>query len=114
MTESIVMKNNESEKNNTPVNIHLMGSEYHVVSPIDEVSNLEKAAHSLDQRMNEIKASGRIVGLERIAVMAALNLSYELMFDQKQLIEKEQIDSHIQKLQEKINFALEQVENIPS
>ncbi|MGX5175539.1 cell division protein ZapA [Aliikangiella sp. IMCC44653] len=61
-----------------PVTVHIMGNEYHVSSPEDQVEALEEAARNLDKRMREIKAGGRIVGTERIAVMAALNLTYEV------------------------------------
>ncbi|MDH5432513.1 MAG: cell division protein ZapA [Gammaproteobacteria bacterium] len=62
-----------------PVTVKILGAEYHVTSPADQIAQLEKAAKELDRRMREIKSAGRIVGTERIAVMAALNLAYELM-----------------------------------
>lgn len=62
-----------------PVNVQILGNEYHVSSPEDEIPHLEKAARELDRRMREIKSTGKIVGTERIAVMAALNLTYELL-----------------------------------
>lgn len=61
-----------------PVTIHILGAEYHVSSPPEQVEALEAAARELDRRMREIKASGNMVGTERIAVMAALNVTYEL------------------------------------
>lgn len=62
-----------------PVSVQILGNEYHVSSPEDEITHLEQAAKELDRRMREIKSSGKIVGTERIAVMAALNLAYELL-----------------------------------
>lgn len=62
-----------------PVTVNIMGAEYHVSSPEEEIPQLEMAAKDLDRRMRDIKKSGRIVGIERIAVMAALNLAYELL-----------------------------------
>ncbi len=62
-----------------PVTVSIMGSEYHVSSPEDQIEKLEAAARNLDKRMREIKSGGRIVGVERIAVMAALNLCYEML-----------------------------------
>ena len=46
---------------------------------------LKAAAKSLDRRMQAIKTAGRVYGLDRIAVMAALNLSYELQQTQQEL-----------------------------
>jgi len=99
--------NSTNSENSTSVSIHIMGNEYHVASPESEVENLEIAARALDKRMKEIKQGGKIVGLERIAVMAALNLSYELMFgDSTSAEETDVINQRIQKIQEKIDTAL--------
>ena len=92
---------------NKPVSIHIMGNEYHVASPDDEVEKLEEAARALDKRMREIKEGGRIMGLERVAVMAALNLSYELMHGKSTSLEETtEINQRMQKLQDKVDNAL--------
>jgi len=92
---------------NKPVSIHIMGNEYHVASPEDEVPKLQEAARALDERMREIKKNGRIMGLERVAVMAALNLSYELMHGESSSAKQsDEINLRIQKLQEKVDNAL--------
>lgn len=65
-----------------PVTVHIMGNEYHVSSPEAQIEKLEKAAKELDRRMREVKSTGNIVGIERIAVMVALNLSYEVLENQ--------------------------------
>ncbi len=90
-----------------PVSIHIMGNEYHVSSPADEVQKLEEAARALDKRMREIKEGGRIMGLERVAGMAALNLSYELMHGESTSAEQTaKLDQRIQNLQQKVDLAL--------
>jgi len=92
---------------NKPVSIHIMGNEYHVASPEDEIPKLEEAARALDKRMKDIKEGGRVMGLEKVAVMAALNLSYELLHgDHTSAEESKEIDVRIQSLQEKIDSAL--------
>jgi cell division protein ZapA len=87
-----------------PVSIHVMGTEYHVSSPAEQVEKLESAARELDRRMREIKAGGKIVGIERIAVMAALNMAYELQ--QGSGFDSEEINNKINTLTENINSAL--------
>lgn len=62
-----------------PVNVSILGKEFQVASPEEEHQQLLQAASFLDKRMREIRESGKVLGLERIAVMAALNLSYELL-----------------------------------
>lgn len=56
-----------------------MDKEYVVACPYDERSALLDAAEFLNTRMREIRDSGKVVGLDRIAVMAALNLAHEFL-----------------------------------
>jgi cell division protein ZapA len=56
-----------------------MEKEYVVACPYDERSALLDAAEFLNLRMREIRDSGKVVGLDRIAVMAALNLAHEFL-----------------------------------
>jgi cell division protein ZapA len=59
--------------------IHLLGNEYQIACKPDEEKALKASAEHLDQQMRQIRDKGKIIGLERIAVMAALNLSHELL-----------------------------------
>ncbi|MFZ2209058.1 MAG: cell division protein ZapA [Porticoccaceae bacterium] len=65
------------------VSIRILDKDYQVHCPPEQQDALLSAAHGLDLRMREIRRSGNVIGLERIAVMAALNLSYELMQAQR-------------------------------
>ncbi len=62
-----------------PVRISILGKEYHIVCPKDERDGLLEAARQLEDKMDEIRNSGRVFGGERIAVMAALNVTHELL-----------------------------------
>ena len=66
-----------SEKETVAVTI--LDKEYLVASPEEEKRELEQSARYLDEKMREIRASGRVFGTERIAVMAALNITHELL-----------------------------------
>jgi len=61
------------------VTITILGKELMVACPEDERPNLVAAARELDQRMREIQEGGKVISGERVAVMAALNLSNELI-----------------------------------
>ena len=61
------------------VTVKILGKDYQVGCPDDQTHHLIDAAIMLDNRMKEIRASGRVIGSERIAVMAALNLAHELL-----------------------------------
>jgi cell division protein ZapA len=59
--------------------INVMGREFRVACPEDEQKGLLEAVDYLNKKMNEIRDNGKIIGLERIAIMAALNIAHELL-----------------------------------
>lgn len=63
----------------TRVSIRILEKEYHVACPPEERRALIDSAELLNSRMREIRDSGKVVGLDRIAVMAALNITNELL-----------------------------------
>ena len=90
-----------------PVTVHIMGNEYHVSSPEDQIEKLESAARELDKRMREIKSGGNIIGIERIAVTAALNMAYEIQLGESSSNQNsEEIERRINQLQQDINSTL--------
>ncbi|WP_372596856.1 cell division protein ZapA [Amphritea sp.] len=60
------------------ISVTLLGKEYVVACPAEAEEELLKAAAYLDKKMQAIRAGGRIIGSEKVAVMAALNITYEL------------------------------------
>jgi cell division protein ZapA len=63
----------------TTVEVKILDKEYLVACPEEEQEALLRAARHLDSKMREIRASGKVFGTERIAVMAALNITHELL-----------------------------------
>jgi cell division protein ZapA len=63
----------------TRVTVRLLDKEYQVACPEDEREALLESADLLNRKMREIRDSGKVVGADRIAVMAALNLSHEML-----------------------------------
>jgi cell division protein ZapA len=61
------------------VSVRILDKEYQVACPTSERTNLLDSAEILNNKMREIYDSGRIVGLDRIAVMAALNMANEII-----------------------------------
>ncbi|HKO88540.1 MAG TPA: cell division protein ZapA [Burkholderiales bacterium] len=61
------------------LDITIMGRSYKVTCSEEEREPLLRAVAYLDQKMNEIKDSGRVGSVERVAVMAALNIAHELL-----------------------------------
>jgi cell division protein ZapA len=62
-----------------PIKVHILGKEYPVACSPEEQHELLIAARYLDEKMRKIRDSGRVIGTERIAVMAALNIAHELL-----------------------------------
>jgi len=63
----------------TRVSVRILEKEYQVACLPEERSELLDSAEYLNVKMREIRDAGNIVGLDRIAVMAALNLAHELL-----------------------------------
>jgi len=61
------------------VTIRILEKEYHVACPAAEQADLLASADMLNRKMREIRDSGKVVGLDRVAVMAALNLANDLL-----------------------------------
>ncbi len=90
------------------VTINILDKEYRVACPPEEQEELLRSASYLNKKMKEIRDGGKVIGTDRIAVMAALNLSHELL---KARSENEFHDttlgSRIRSLQNKIDTALQ-------
>lgn len=59
--------------------INVMGREFRVACPENEQKELLEAVDYLNKKMDEIRDNGKVVGVERIAIMAALNIAHELL-----------------------------------
>jgi cell division protein ZapA len=90
-----------------PVSVHILDREYTVgVSP-DERSGLMAAAKLLDSRMREVRGSNRMAAVDRIAVLAALNLAHELQqLRDEQHARNRDVERTLQDLHRKLDAAL--------
>lgn len=89
------------------VSIRILEKEYQVACPAEEKANLVSAADLLNTKMREIRDGGKVVGLDRVAVMAALNLADELLKCQNGDVElKDIVGSRIASLQDRLDGAL--------
>ena len=59
--------------------ITIMGREFRVACPEEEQAGLLEAVDYLNKKMLEIRDAGKVIGLERIAIMAALNIAHEFL-----------------------------------
>lgn len=99
------MENMKSE----PISVDILDREYQFACEPGEREALKAAAMFLDERMRTIKDAGRLMALERIAVMTALNLSDELLKMQKtEKHRQENVDSRIRMLVNELDDALDE------
>jgi len=94
-------------ENPIPVIVKILDKEYRVGCQPDEQESLLASAHYLDRKMREIRDAGKVIGADRIAVMAALNIVNELL---EQRVEKESgaqtINRRMRNMLNKIEIAL--------
>lgn len=89
------------------VTVSILDKDYQVNCRPDEVAALKKSASFLDEKMREIKSATSVLGLDRISVMAALNIANDLLLQSQR---NEEITtsqtSEIQHLHGKLDQAL--------
>ncbi len=97
-----------------PISVRIMDMEYRVACPPDEEQSLLAAAQHLNTTLQDIRETGKVLGTERIAVMAALNISYELLTAQRRLGELDRdTRARTRALLEQVEEALNRFESEP-
>jgi cell division protein ZapA len=95
--------------NTVNTTIEILGKLYPIKCEESELSFLQQAAEYLNQKMNEVKESGKVINLERIAIITALNLAHQfLQLDQQKSHHMNKINQHISKLQDKLDATINQ------
>ncbi len=90
-----------------PVKVTILDRQYQFACPEKEREALKTAARHLDESMREIKDSGRLMSLERIALQAALNYCDEMLKLRESVnTRREKIDSKIKMLADQLDQAL--------
>lgn len=89
------------------VTVHILEKEYRVACAEQEKDALVGSAHYLSGKMKEIRDTGKVVGLERIAVMASLNIAHELLQHKSRKEDYTQtVSGKVRSLQDKVEAAL--------
>lgn len=95
------------------VTVIILGKEYKISCPPAEKEALRQSARYLDDQMARIKARGSTLGFEKIAVMAALNISHELLQKSREASSSEsEAQRDIKGLEEKVDLALKANQHI--
>lgn len=91
--------------------VFILDKPYRVNCPAEEQEALRQSAAYLDKKMRDIRNSGKIIGLERIAVIAALNISHELLAANRHAKADGQSLESLGKLIARLDQAIEAVNN---
>ena len=90
------------------VTIRILDKEFHVTCPADEEQALRISADLVHRKMREIKDGGKVIGLDRVAVMVALNLANELLkLRSRDQDLKNIVDLRVRSMRERVDAALE-------
>ncbi|WP_376696329.1 cell division protein ZapA [Wenzhouxiangella sp. EGI_FJ10305] len=92
-----------------PVTVRIVDREYRVMCTPEQRRTLMESALFLDQQMREIRDSGKVSSMDKIAVMAALNLAEEVLKLRQQAHDRgDQVDARVRDLADRLDRALEQ------
>ncbi len=85
------------------VDVSIMGRDFTVACTDEERPGLINAVNFLDKKMRDIRDGGKIIGVERIAIMAALNLAHELLNTKSGDVDVGDIKRRISQMQDQID-----------
>lgn len=89
------------------VTVKILDKDYQVSCPPEQERGLTEAARHLDKQMRTVRDSGKVIGLERIAVMVALNTAYQLLNKDEGSETPQAALDDVKKLSDRIDDALQ-------
>jgi cell division protein ZapA len=95
------------------VSVRILEKEYQVACLPEERSELLDSAEFLNGKMRDIRDAGNIVGLDRIAVMAALNLAHELLKRNRNEAIESEVTERVRQMRERVESALNRGAQLP-
>ena len=93
-----------------PLTVKIKEKEYRIACPEEEKDNLKASADLLNEKLNEIKQQGSVIGTERIAIMAALNMSHEILHNKAIVEEHDDMNERIDNLSERISDSMRDIQ----
>jgi len=102
-----------SEKEPAQVTVRILEKEYFISCPQDERAALLDSAEYLNKKMREVRDTGKVVGADRIAVIAALNMANELLRLRKQDAEIQgAVSGRVKHMRERVENALQRTRQL--
>ncbi len=97
---------------NISLDVTIMGREFRIACPEDEREGLMRSVGFLDKKMREIRDAGKVIGVERIAIMAALNIAHELLDSHGHGPSRQELEQKLSNLHAQLDRALTQQDNL--
>jgi len=96
-----------------PVKIVIMDKEFLVACPEEEQAALIRSADYLNDKMKDMQRSGKVIGMDRITIMAALNMAHELLKQGDSDTDLDQsFGNRLFTLQEKIDATMNRIQQV--
>ncbi len=95
-----------------PLTIKILGKEYRIGCPEEEKDNLRASADLLNEKLDEIRNQGSVIGSERIAIMAALNMSHDILHSQTITDKNSDLNERMDALSERISDSMRNIQLI--
>ncbi len=89
------------------LSVLILDKEYQIACGDEERDDLVKAARYLEAKLSDVSKKGKIIGPERAAIMAALNISYELVQANKSSENESQYEERLEKLQSDVRVVVD-------
>jgi len=94
------------------LDVTIMGREFRVSCPEKERDSLLQAVGYLDRKMREIRDSGKVIGVERIAIMAALNIAHDYLNKQGVPADEAAVKASLERIGGLLDQAIAQQDNL--
>ena len=91
------------------VSIDILDKSYQVACEPEQETELKQAASDLDDQMRAIRSTGKVIGLERVAIMAALNLSHQVLVMKSGGQPEDPLEDQLKTISSRIDEALFQL-----
>lgn len=102
-----------SQPKTVSLDVSILGREFRVACPEPERERLLQSAVLLDRKMREIRDAGKVTSLERIAVMAALNIAHDYLAARSQgNVEPGVVNARIAEIQQRLDQVLAAQDNL--
>lgn len=100
------------KKTETGLTVRILEKEYQIACSDQERDDLMEASRYLEGKLKEIADQGKIIGSERAAIMAALNISYEMVLSRDTLSQQGGHEKRLQKLQAEVQGVVEKYRQV--